>query len=320
MGKKRSAEGFKQSLAKSRKDKQDMLERFGFIPTTVLKLSRGQLSKKMFIYQHEETARSGSNSRSADTATEKDGNVARQDERNELLRQQAEELGAGDVALAGYSGSANRQAASIMPAELVDFFVKYYATSDGVYCDPFMGQGIRMQVADYRGLTYYGMDLSREFFAFTSSVREKMKHPDRLFIHNGDSRHPDEIPDDVGTFCFTSPPYWDIEFYGPEEEQLGNGSYEEFLDGMFDVAKAWLPKFKSGAIVVINVGDFRRDGRFFAYQADTIELFKRAGYVVHDNWIIEGLVGGMRRVFGVDSNLSKLPPRIHEYAIVFKVP
>lgn len=314
----RTTSEFSQSLNQSAANRAAMIKLFGFIPDSVLKISRGELSRRMFIYQHEETNRSTANARDPSGAG-KDATGQRQDDRNAKLREQSAELGQSNIALAGYSGGANRMAASIMPAELVDFFVKYYSAPGETYIDPFMGQGIRMQVAAIRGLAYRGYDASSEFYRFIEAVLEKIEIREEIFLTLGDSRTPDEIPDACGDFTFTSPPYWDIEFYGSEPEQLGRGTYDEFIDGMTRVAKSWRPKYKPNANIVINVGDFRRDGRFYAYSTDIINLFTRAGYVHHDTWIINGLVGGMRKVFGVDSNLQKLPPRCHEYALVFRV-
>jgi hypothetical protein len=88
---------------------------------------------------------------------------------------------------------------------------------------------------------------------------------------------------------------------------------------MSRIARAWLPKFKIGAYVIINVNDFRKDGKFYPYHADTISLFQEAGYELVDTWIIDGLVGGISRGFNVSFNLKKIAPKIHEFALVFRV-
>jgi hypothetical protein len=209
-----------------------------------------------------------------------------------------------------------------MPAELVAFFVRYYARPGDVYLDPFMGQGVQMQVAKRLGLHYHGYDLSAGFFRYIEAVRAKIDDGSTtLSITLGDSRHPDAIPDGIGDFSFHSPPYWDIEFYGEESGQLGyKQTYEDFLAGMEAVARAWLPKFKSGAWHVVNVNDFRKGGRFYPYHADTITLFRRAGWELADTWIIDGLVGGLPKAFAVDFNMKRIAPKVHEYALVFRKP
>jgi DNA modification methylase len=207
-----------------------------------------------------------------------------------------------------------------MPAELVEFFVKFYAKPGDVYLDPFMGQGVQMQVAKILGLQYYGYDLSTEFFGYIDSVRSKIDDGKTVLnITHGDSRFPSNIPDGIGDFSFHSPPYWDIENYGDEPGQLGNGSYEEFLVGMRDVARAWLPKFKPGAFHVVNVNDFRKDGRFYPYHADTIRVYKEAGWELFDTWIIAGLlISASASIFARGKIERRIAPKVHEYALVFR--
>jgi DNA modification methylase len=308
-----SVEGLKASRARRRE-----IERtFGFVPLSLIRLSRGALSRSMFTYQHERPERRGGARANYLTNARASGDVER-------LAAQAEERSGtyGDLWHFSNRKAANGPAASIMPAELVDFYVKYYARPGDLYLDPFAGQGVQMQVAKLRGLDYVGYDLSADFMAYNRAVREKIDDgTTRLDLYEADSRDPHEIDVGTGDFGFTSPPYWDIEYYGPEDAQLGTGqSYEAFLDGMETVAERWLPKFKPGAPLVVNVNDFRRAGRFYPYHADTIVLFQRAGWEVADVWIVEGLVAGLSKVFAVAKFGNGIAPRVHEYAITFRRP
>jgi hypothetical protein len=268
----------------------------------MLKISRGALSRQMFMFQGE--------------VPESRSSIALQQKRSELNLRQG---------VAAYSGSGkDRGPLSIMPAELVDFFVQYYSKEGDVYLDPFMGQGIQMQVAIKRRRHYHGYDASAKFYGYINRIREKLTTPESsvdVHVFLGDSRSPDQIPDGVGDFSFHSPPYWDIEYYGDEDAQLGNAhTYEAFLSSMQDIARAWLPKFKSGAYHVVNVADFRRHGTFYSYHSDLLRVFVAAGWVVHDTWIISGLVGGLMKIFGADCVQKRIAPRCHEYALVFKAP
>ncbi len=292
-----------ESLKQSVSNRAAMVKKFGFVPLSILKLSRGALSHDMFRY-------------AGDTGI---ANV-----RNHRIKVERDKKKRTELANSDLVGVGNQQNAglSAMPAELVEFFVKYYARPGDVYLDPFMGQGVQMQVAKAMGLHYYGYDLSAEFFAYIASVRDKIDDgKTTIQITHGDSRSPDLIPDGVGDFSFHSPPYWDIEFYGTEVEQLGyNHTYDEFLQGMAQVAAAWLPKFKQGAWHVVNVNDFRKGGKYYSYHADTILLFQRAGWQLCDTWIIDGLVGGLPKAFAVDFNMKRIAPKVHEYALVFRKP
>lgn len=291
--------GLKQSAA----NRAAMLSKFGFIPMSILKLSRGTFHKRLFHYS---------------------GDVGISNVRNNRIKVDRVKGKRREDAASGRVGVGNQGVAglSIMPAELVEFFIKYYSRPGDIYLDPFMGQGVQMQVSKAMGLHYYGYDLSTEFFTYIASVKEKIDDgTTTIRITHGDSRTPDEIPDGIGDFSFHSPPYWDVEFYGEEGGQLGyQASYPEFLAGMEQVARAWLPKFKPGAWHIVNVNDIRKAGKFYSYHADTINLFTRAGWELHDTWIIEGLVGGLPKAFGVDFNLKRIAPKVHEYALVFRKP
>lgn len=300
------------SLKQSASNRAAFLKKFGTVPLSILKIHRGEWSRRMFEYQKENPARHHDNEKSREKL-------------DRLYRSGYADLktgkSSGDMVSQVKCGRGSG-GTSIMPAELVAFFARYYARKGDVYLDPFMGQGVQMQVAKLLSLHYYGYDLSDEFFRYIEAVRRKIDDgKTTIRITHGDSRDPSEIPDNIGDFSFHSPPYWDIEFYGEEAGQLGyRQTYEDFLVGMEDVARAWLPKFKPGAWQVVNVNDFRKDGRFYPYHADTISLFRRAGWQLTDTWIIEGLVGGLPKAFAVDFNLKRIAPKVHEYALVFRKP
>lgn len=317
MSKTKTPKRFEDGLADSNVARANMIARFGFVPLSVIReIHRGKLHRKMFVYQSEEGGRAANNW-TLDKLLEEAPNEAWR----EKILARSKRPTTMNIHPKSMQNK-NRAQLSMMPAELVEFFVKYYAKPGDVYLDPFMGQGIRMQVAKLLGLHYYGFDLSTEFFRYIDSVRSKIDDGKTVInITHADSRFPSNIPDGIGDFSFHSPPYWDVEFYGDEPGQLGHGkTYEEFLVGMRDVARAWLPKFKPGAFHVVNVNDFRRDGRFYSYHSDTIRVFTEAGWELTDTWIIEGLVGGFPKVFAVQHNERKTSPKVHEYALVFRKP
>lgn len=303
-------------VEKGQRDRAAMLRKFGMIPHSVLRLNRGPLSKSMWnMLAERATGRvQGAGSLSREAAFTTDAGKATARERRELG------LFGG---VKEYADANDRTTVSVMAAELVDFFARYYSRAGATYLDPFAGQGIQLQVAHRLGMHYRGYDLCHEYVRYIERVISKLTPaPGQvLTITEADSRHPDEIADGCGDFTFTSPPYWDVEFYGPEAEQLGTGqSYEQFLAGMRDVAAAWLPKYRTGAYVVVNVNDLRRDGSFIPYHVDVVNLYRDAGYRPHDVWIVEGLIAGLPKAFAVSFNMKRIAPKVHEYALVFRVP
>jgi len=55
------------------------------------------------------------------------------------------------------------KALSIIPVEIVEFFIKYYCPKNGLYFDPFAGQFVRGQVAKLYNIDYIGYDVSKFF-------------------------------------------------------------------------------------------------------------------------------------------------------------
>jgi len=91
-----------------------------------------------------------------------------------------------------------------------------------------------------------------------------------------------------GCWCGNSPPYWDLEYYGDEKEQLGyNHSYGEFLNGLGRVVNECHRVLKRDKYCIFNVNDFRKNGILYTYHSDVIELFKKAGFNMHDIIVVE---------------------------------
>jgi len=122
-----------------------------------------------------------------------------------------------------------------------------------------------------------------------------------------------------GDFTLTSPPYYDLEDYGDEPEQLGKQrTYQEFLGGLFEVARENYRVLKDGAFAVWFVNDFRRNKTFHAYHVDTIQLMERAGFVLWDIMVVD--IGyPIRAAFAAQVIESQILPKRHEYGLVFRV-
>jgi hypothetical protein len=294
----------KERLARSRERREGVLRKFGFIPESILKVARGVVHRAMFVMQDEDPA----------LRTTKDPDHA--------ARAEARAAGVSFTKEIRSQATTGGQTLSVMPADLVDFFVRYYSGPGSVYLDPYMGQGIQLQVAHRNRMTYYGMDLSADHVRYIERVVERLPAGAPLYVRHGDSRDPSWIPDGVGDFSFNSPPYWDLELYGDDPRQIGREgvSYEAFLTGLEEIARAWLPKFRRGAYHVVNVNDLRRNGRFYLFHADVARAYAAAGWAPHDVWILANGMSGLNRLLATSRNVARIAPKVHEYALVFRRP
>ncbi len=200
--------------------------------------------------------------------------------------------------------------------------VIFYTEPGDLVVDPFAGHNSRMELCVAAGRDYNGCDLSNEFapFNFEKAKELKRRFPNRKVTFNHCDSREQPIPDEVGDFTITSPPYWDIEFYGDEPEQLGKcGTYQDFLEGMRLCIRENYRTLKPGAFSVWAINDFRKGGVMHFYHRDIVRLGESVGFVNHDMVIID-LGRGLRDGF-VNANIQlKMLPKRHEYFVVFKKP
>lgn len=200
--------------------------------------------------------------------------------------------------------------------------VLLYSDPAATVFDPFAGHNSRMDLCVKAGRHYVGCDLSAEFMGFNNRRAKKLNklYPTiNITLHHCDSR---KVPVKSRScdFTITSPPYWNIEFYGDEEQQLGKAkTYEEFLAGLGMVIKENFRVLKKGSYAVYFVNDFRKKGKMHFYHIDTIKLAESAGFIAHDI-MISDLGRSIRDCFANQTLQTRIIPKRHEYGLVFRKP
>jgi len=231
---------------------------------------------------------------------------------------------------------------SQFPLPLAKFVIKFWSEEGDSIFDPFNERLPRVLVANFLKRNVAGQDISIKTWEHNyKNLKNKVTQAamlmpddnkiiqdfeDALFvkyaghlvhIQKSDSRKLFAF-DDTVDLVFTSPPYYDCEFYGDEPEQAGcdGKSYEDFLDVMLVVMKECYRILKKDKYIVWNVADFRKDGRFYLYGNDSINLLLKAGFTPHDVVIFE--YGGFQKIFTDDKIKFKRTGKVHEYCIVMK--
>lgn len=209
-------------------------------------------------------------------------------------------------------------ALSIFPITILHQLLDFYTDIGDVFFDPFAGHNSRMEASFNKGRNYIGYDISHDFMEFNREVASKLlrNNPQGVTIElkEQDSRSIDH-PDNCADFIFSSPPYWSLEWYGDEEGQLGKLSYEEFMEGMTDVYRQCYRVLKPGKFCIINVNDFRLNGKYYSYHTDTINAMKEAGFTQYD-LVIMKYQNAMRKCFPNQIMEEKMMPKAHEFLIV----
>jgi DNA modification methylase len=217
-------------------------------------------------------------------------------------------------------------ALSRFPQNIGRILVKFYCPKGGIVYDPFAGHNSRMQLTFEAGRSYIGYDISKQFMEHNRAIRDILLQnqkgsliQDDTFIDlNERSSHDTGLDNEIADFTVTSPPYWDIEYYGDEPEQLGNTkTYDAFLEKIGHHIVENYRALKSGAFCCWCINDFRKGGKFYPYHADLIPIFEDAGFVLWTIYIID--LGEPAQNAFVRPMVQRMAfHKSHEYCLVFK--
>lgn len=308
-----------EQLRASREERTRIVAKYGEVPTSIWKANYRDNSRIIDLSesQMDRRAKRAAKAKREGThyAVEKPGCPAT--DRGQTAR---------GTSVRGKGGGVSR-----FPANVCKRLILFYSEPGETIYDPCAGHNSRMQMVWEAGRNYIGYDISENYIELNRQVAATIQGeadksqlwfegmmPDasiELYCRDNCSCH---LADNSIDFTFTSPPYWDLEFYGDEPEQLGWGkTYEQFLKGMRAMIAEQKRVLKPGRFCVLNVNDFRKEGRFYPYHADVIGLGESVGFALFDLIILEWS-NAIRAAFASQVETSKIMPKKHEYLIVFR--
>jgi DNA modification methylase len=299
-----------ESLKQSDTDRAGVIAKYGLIPTSILKYDMSDRSIDIMVEEEGRDYFAESDKSNLETL-KKSGNL----DDKLFKRVRTSSMGCG-------SGGLSR-----FPQNVGRIFVKLYTEENDTVFDPFAGHNSRMQLVFEQNRNYVGRDLSHKFMEANYKIREMLygnRGQSKLFVSSntielteGDSRKIDNVADESADFIITSPPYYDIEYYGDEPEQLSEcKTYQQFLDDMQLVVNECFRILKKGKFIVFCINDFRRNGEFISYHSDIINLFRKAGFKIWDTVITDLTEHPIGAIFASQIDKYKIIPKRHEYSIV----
>ena len=286
------------SLKKSKEFRQNFISKYGMVPSSILHHVRGDKAIDF----------------SKDSRKKITRKIFTSDKGERIKWQRG----------SGAKGGAKDGALSIFPKKIVRLIVKFYCPENGIVYDPFCGHNSRMQLVYECNRNYIGVDVSKEFMKHNREIRGFLLNENRLIenpatitLIEGSSAKVD-LPNNYADFTITSPPYWDIEYYGDEPEQLGkNKTYDSFLDSLSLHIRENYRILKPGAFCAWFVNDFRKDGIFYPYHSDLLYFFQEAGFEMFNIYIVD-LGNTFGKIFAQQIEKSKIFPKRHEYCLLFQ--
>lgn len=294
-----------ESLKKSRQIRKEVIDKYGDVPTSVWEPS---FLKKGISQFSERTQHNVALKRHA---------KMKYDKTNKDL------VDAFSMSSKNVRGKSNEDALSIFPPDLVRKTVRYYSERLNTVLDPFAGHNSRMQATFQCDRNYIGYDISKIFMEFNRKValeatKNVLFKPEvSITLHEQSSESLVEKDSSVD-LVFTSPPYYNVEYYGNEPEQMYfSKDYQTFLDRMQVVVNECHRVLKPNKYCVFNINDFRANNQFFTYHCDIVTLFKKAGFKLHDIIIVKW-PSAIGACFASQVEDRKVTAKSHEYLVVGK--
>lgn len=196
-----------------------------------------------------------------------------------------------------------------------------YSKEGDIVLDQFAGGGTTLVEAKLLNRDIIGVDVND---AALARCREKtdFEHEGacgKVYIHKGDARNLDFIPDESIDLICTHPPYADIIKYSEGlENDLSQLGVKEFLKEIKKSASESYRVLKKDRFCAILMGDTRKKGCMIPMSFEVMKIFQDAGFKLKEIIIKEQhncKATGYWKTNSVKYNFLLIA---HEYLFVFK--
>ena len=224
----------------------------------------------------------------------------------------------------GYKTTVGRNKAgattSIFPPRVAINILRLFCPPDSKVFDPFAGGGCRAVFAAMAGHHYTGVEIRKEEVESINAMCKKHGVDDQVNIIHGDARKKNGLPSGKFDFCYTCPPYWNLEQYKGDPGDLSMMDYDKFLEAVYEIILNCHRVLKPGALACWVVGLHRmpKTMDLVHIPGDIAQLHCKAGFRYEEEIIIyRNNPVALKRVGNFECG-HKLLIRAHEYCLVFK--
>lgn len=210
---------------------------------------------------------------------------------------------------------------SIFDPTLCEICYKWFTPYENAkIIDPFAGGGVRGIVAERLGFTYTGIDLRKEQIdANYINAKEIGTDIDKINWICDNSLNVDEhIEDESADLLFTCPPYYDLEVYSDDENDISNMTYEEFTEAYTTILKKFASKLKDNRFAIVVISDVRdKKGYYRDLTGITKQAFKESGALFYNDIILVNVTGSGALRARKQMNSGRKVIRTHQNVLVF---
>lgn len=214
---------------------------------------------------------------------------------------------------------------SIFDPALCELMYKWFCPDGGKILDPFAGGSVRGIVAHLMGYRYTGIELRPEQVDSNREQAAKILPPDNqpTWICGDSDAELDTLNEQGKTFdfIFSCPPYFNLEVYSDDPNDLSNMTYPQFLEKYRSIIKKAHLMLDNGGYEVFVVGDVRDErGYYVDFIGETKKAFMdkfTVGAKLYNDMILLDPIGtAMMRANGTFK--EKKVVKVHQNVLCFK--
>lgn len=208
---------------------------------------------------------------------------------------------------------------SIFDPVLCELGYRWFCTDKGKILDPFAGGSVRGIVANYLGYHYTGIDLRPEQIEANKEQGKLITPTNPPNWICGNSLNISNLAKEKYDLVFSCPPYYDLEIYSDNPNDLSNyKSYEDFLADYDSIIKQSVDLLNDNRFACFVVGDVRdKKGFYRNFVSDTIAAFEKAGAKLYNEAILVTAVGSLPIRVGKQFTSGRKLGKTHQNILVF---
>ncbi len=309
------------SLEKSREIRKNIINKYGEVPTSIWKIEYGWGKHVIELDSRKQQAVASKKHEKMDYGENKEITLVG----GKKLQFQDKTNLSKSFGMSSQNVRGKGAGLSTFPPDLAKRIVLFYSEKNETVLDPCAGHNSRMQITYELERNYIGYDICQEFIDFNEKVKKEITgkgeqgllftSPVTITLKAKSSEKLDEQDNSID-LIYTSPPYWDIEYYDDNPKQLGyKKSYNEFRAGIKRVISECYRVLKPGKYCAFNINDFRKNGILYTYHADIIDIFREVGFHMHDIIIVQWQ-SAIGACFASQIEERKITAKAHEYLVV----
>ena len=206
---------------------------------------------------------------------------------------------------------------SIFDPVICEIIYKWFVPKFGDILDPFAGGSVRGVVSNHLGYNYTGVELREE--QVDANIQQGIdivpdNRPDYIC---GDSNKMLDKINRQFDFVFSCPPYYDLEVYCDDPNDLSNMDYNNFNKSYESIINKSCKLLRNNRFACFVVGNCRdKNGYMMDLVGTTIKAFEKAGLKFYNDIVLRNVVGsGSMRAEG---NMKyKKVVKMHQNILVF---